>query len=363
MSKIEQLITELCPNGVEYKAIGEITDMQRGTSLTKNKAIEGNYPVISGGKEPAFYCNQFNREGETITVAGSGVGAGYIQYWNIPIFANDCFTVKGKEDISTKYVYYCMANMQECIYKTKKVGGVPHCYISDIKDFKIPVPPLEVQREIVRVLDSFTSLSAELSARKKQYEYYRDSLLSFENTKVEYKKLGEIADMGTGSSNTDEAIVGGTYPFYVRSQNPLRKNEYEFDETAIITAGDGAIGKVFHYVEGKYALHQRAYRIHIKDKNILAKYAFYYIQTKFYDYILKIGFRSSVSSIRRPMLNAFKIPVPPLEEQRKIVRVLDNFNAICSDLSAGLPAEIEARKKQYEYYRDKLLTFKELKIV
>ena len=192
MSKIEQLITELCPNGVEYKAIGEITDMQRGTSLTKNKAIEGNYPVISGGKEPAFYCNQFNREGETITVAGSGVGAGYIQYWNIPIFANDCFTVKGKEDISTKYIYYCMANMQECIYKTKKGGGIPHCHISNIKDFKIPIPPLEVQREIVRVLDNFNAicsdlsagLPAEIEARKKQYEYYRDKLLTFKELKI-----------------------------------------------------------------------------------------------------------------------------------------------------------------------------------
>ena len=173
--------------------------------------------------------------------------------------------------------------------------------------------------------------------------------------------LGKIAEIGTGSSNTNEASEDGAYPFYVRSQEPLRKDSYEYDETAIITAGDGVgVGKVFHYVEGKYALHQRAYRIHINVPDVLPKYCFYYMKNSFLPYIQKNMYQGSVSSIRRPMLIEFPVPVPSIDVQERLVDVLDNFEAICSDLNIGLPAEIEARQKQYEYYRDKLLTFKPL---
>ena len=171
-------------------------------------------------------------------------------------------------------------------------------------------------------------------------------------------QLAEIADIGTGSSNTNEGLDEGEYPFYVRSQEPLRKNEYEFDETAIITAGDGVgVGKVFHYVEGKYALHQRAYRIHINTPTVYPKYFFYYMKSAFLPYIEKTMFQGSVPSIRRPMLNAFPVPVPALDVQKRLVHVLDNFEAICSDLNICLPAEIEARQKQYVFYRDALLTY------
>ena len=140
----------------------------------------------------------------------------------------------------------------------------------------------------------------------------------------------------------------------------MRKNEYEFDETAIITAGDGVgVGKVFHFVEGKYALHQRAYRIHITSPEVLPKYYFHYMRTAFLPYIQNTMYQGSVASIRRPMLNEFPVPVPSLDVQERLINVLDNFEAICSDLNIGLPAEIEARQKQYEYYRDLLLTFAE----
>ena len=173
--------------------------------------------------------------------------------------------------------------------------------------------------------------------------------------------LCEIADISTGNSNTNEAVEDGKYPFFVRSQEPLRKNDFEYDEAAIITAGDGVgVGKVYHYIEGKYALHQRAYRIHINTSEVVPKYYFHYMKAKFLPYIQKTMFQGSVASIRRPMLNAFPVPVPPLDVQNRIVNVLDNFEKICSDLNIGLPAEIEARQKQYEYYRDKLLTFAEI---
>ena len=148
---LENLIQRYCPDGVVYKSLSIAADMKRGTSLTKQNAVEGNIPVISGGREPAFYHNVSNRVGAVITVAGSGAGAGYVQYFETPIFANDCFTLQGKKGVLTKYVYYCLSNMQERISATKKGGGVPHVHISDIEDFEIPVPPLPVQKEIVRM--------------------------------------------------------------------------------------------------------------------------------------------------------------------------------------------------------------------
>lgn len=139
----------------------------------------------------------------------------------------------------------------------------------------------------------------------------------------------------------------------------MRKNEYEYDETAIITAGDGVgVGKVFHYVSGKYALHQRTYRIHIVSEEVLPKYYYFYMKAAFLPYIQKTMFQGSVASIRRPMLNQFPVSVPSIEEQQKIIDILERFDALCNDMSDGLPAEINDRQKQYEYYREKLLTFK-----
>jgi type I restriction enzyme S subunit len=140
-------------------------------------------------------------------------------------------------------------------------------------------------------------------------------------------------------------------------------NKYEYDETAIITSGDGVgVGKIFHYIEGKYALHQRAYRIHITTDKIIPKYYFYYMKTTFYNYITKEQFKASVQSIRRPMLNKYPVPMPSIKEQQRIVAILDRFEYLCNDITSGLPAEIEARHKQYEYYRDKLLTFKKKEV-
>ena len=174
-------------------------------------------------------------------------------------------------------------------------------------------------------------------------------------------QLKDIAEIGTGSSNTNEELENGKYPFFVRSPEVRAKDEYEFDETAIITSGDGVgVGKIFHFVEGKYALHQRAYRIHITSVNVIPKYFYYYMKTTFYDYIMRNAVNSSVTSIRRKMLDDYSVPVPSLEEQQRIVDILDRFDKLCNDISEGLPAEIEARQKQYAYYRDKLLSFKEV---
>ena len=175
---------------------------------------------------------------------------------------------------------------------------------------------------------------------------------------VEFVKLEEVADIGTGSNNTVDGRNKGMYPFFVRSQEVRYMDTYEFDETAIITSGDGVgVGKIFHYIEGKYALHQRAYRIHIRDDRLFPKFYYCYMTAKFYDYISMNAFHASVTSVRRPMLNNFRVPIPPLPIQHEIVRILDNFTELTAELKKELSAELTARKKQYEYYRNVLLSF------
>ncbi len=182
MNKIEKMLKELCPDGIEWKKLGEVCKFTKGQSITGNAIIEGTIPVIAGGKMPAYYHNISNRQSNIITVSSSGANAGYVAYWDIPIFASDCFTVDvTNSKILVKYIYYNLVSRQQYIYSKKSTGGIPHVYGKDLYNILIPIPPLEVQSEIVKILDNFTELQAELQARKKQYEYYRDKLLSFDN--------------------------------------------------------------------------------------------------------------------------------------------------------------------------------------
>lgn len=168
---------------------------------------------------------------------------------------------------------------------------------------------------------------------------------------VPYMRVGDIASVGTGKSDRKDACEGGDYPFYVRSKYALRRDSYEFDEEAILIPGEGGIGEIFHYVDGKYALHQRAYRISFNLEQLDTKFAFYYFMTSFKQFILKKAVSATVTSIRKPMITDFQVPVPPVEVQREIVRILDHF----TQLEAELEAELEARRRQYEHYRHGLL--------
>ena len=188
MNRIEKLIAELCPEGVEWKKLGEVAELKRGTPITKGKIVNGEIPVIAGGRQPAYFHNEFNRIGETIVVAGSGAYAGYVSYWNKPIFVSDAFSIKAKGGIIiTKYLYYYLLNKQEVIHSKKKGSCVPHVHIGDVITFPIPLPPLSEQERIVATLDKFDALvndisqglPAEIEARRKQYEYYRNKLLTF----------------------------------------------------------------------------------------------------------------------------------------------------------------------------------------
>ena len=177
-----------------------------------------------------------------------------------------------------------------------------------------------------------------------------------DGAEVEWKPLMVLAEIGTGNSNRQDEEENGKYPFYVRSKNILRSNSFQFDETAIIIPGEGGIGDIFHYVEGKYALHQRAYRIHIISDEVNTKFLYYIMHNSFKKYILSKSVGATAISIRKPMLEKFEIPIPPLSVQTEIVRILDTLTVLTSELTS----ELILRQKQYEYYREKLLSFDSL---
>ena len=142
---------------------------------------------------------------------------------------------------------------------------------------------------------------------------------------VEYKAIKNLAEVGTGSSNGNEAQEDGEYPFFIRSQTVKRKNDWEYNEEAIIIPGEGGIGEIYHYVNGKYAIHQRVYRIHFIDSSVDVKFAFHYFRAFFKNFIMRKAVSATVKSIRKPMIEEFMLPVPSLEVQREIVRMLDSF--------------------------------------
>lgn len=387
MKNLETLINELCPEGVEFQTMEEIFEIRNGYTPSKN-----NPDFWENGTIPWFRMEDIRQNGRILSDAIQHItpaaikGKGLFPVNSIIIattatigehalviadsLANQRFTNltvrKSLTDrLLPKFVFYYMFVIDEWCKKNVNAGNFASVDMKRFKKIEFPLPPIEVQNEIVRILDKFTSLEAELEAeldcRKRQYEYYRDKLLSFNNVggqEVEWKTLGELAEIGTGSSNTKDGLSEGLYPFYTRGQEVLRKNEYEFDDEAIITAGDGVgVGKVIHYVKGKYALHQRAYRF--KPGDLLnARFLYFYMTSTFYKYVCGNSVSSSVSSLRKPRLLKYPIPLLPMQEQIRIVSILDRFESLTTSLTEGLPAEIAARRQQYEHYRDKLLTFK-----
>lgn len=174
-------------------------------------------------------------------------------------------------------------------------------------------------------------------------------------TGVLYCEMGKLAQIGTGKSNGNEAEDNGEYPFFIRSPIVKRKNCYEYDEEAIIIPGEGGVGDIFHYINGKYALHQRVYRIHFTTKDVDTRFMYYYLSANFKVFIQRKAVNATVTSIRKPMIEQFPIPLPPLPIQQEIVRILDTFTNFTAELTDKLNAELTARRKQYEYYRDELL--------
>lgn len=401
MTKLEELINELCPDGVEYKKLADVCNFNRGTSLVSKNAKSGNIPVISGGQKPAFYHNEANRTGTTITVAGSGAYAGYVSIWYEPIFVCDAFSVEPKnaDELDIKYLYHYLTNNQNKIYNKKTGAGIPHVHGKDIAKFSIPLPPLSIQSEIVHILDSFTlitaELTAELTARQKQYVFYRDYLLDFSNedvtkkipdidcTNIKYLPLEEvIISLNTGLNprkffrlNTDDAknyyvtireIKNNKIVFNDKTDRindealRLCNNRSNLDVNDILFSGTGTIGETA-LIESKpnnWNIKEGVYSIKPNSQFIISKYLMYLLQSsKVRSEYLRKAEGGTVKSIQMKKLKEIIIPVPPLSVQENIVIILDRFDKLNNDMSEGLPAEIEVRKKQYEYYRDTLLSF------
>lgn len=397
MSKLQELINKLCPNGVEYLNLGDVCEFKRGNALSSKNVIKGPVPVMAGGQKPSCYHNTPNRSGETIVVAGSGAYAGFVTYWKIPIFVSDAFSVHPNDRLLTKYVFYYLKNFQEKIHATKKGAGVPHVHGSDIAKFSIPVPPIEVQEEIVRILDSFSDyaaeLQAELQARKQQYEYYRNLLLTFNPSaygcgtddeqkdgvttweghhyKIQWKKLGEIGNICMckrilkHQTNTKSGIpfykigtFGKVADSYISEDLFMEyKKKYSFPQKGeILISASGTIGRAVIY-DGEDAYFQDSNIVWINNDEsmVLNKYLYYFYQIV--DWNVEGG---TIKRLYNTNLSNTPIPLPPLELQEKIVAILDRFETLVNDLTNGLPAEIAAVKDQYEYYRNKLLTFKKL---
>jgi type I restriction enzyme, S subunit len=380
VSKLEELIAEYCPDGVEYKSLGEVAAFNKGNVLSKSHMKEGKFPVVAGGVKPTSFCNQYNRIGETITISSSGANAGFVSYWNEPIMLTDAFSVDPVDGIIVKFLYYSLKNMQDKILNTKTGGGVPHVYGKSIAGLRIPLPPLPVQREIVRILDNFTELTEELTkeltARKKQYEYYRDKLLTF-GDEVPVVRLGDIGTIirGSGlkkSDFTDNGIrcihYGQIYTYYGTFTYDTKS--FVSPELAAklkkVNSGDIIIAVTSENIEdvckcvawlGEDDIVTGGHTAILKH-NQNPKFIAYYLQTSsFFKQKCKIAHGTKVIEVAPKELEKILIPLPPLEEQERIVAILDRFDTLCNDLTSGLPAEIEARRKQYEYYRDKLLSF------
>lgn len=369
MSKIEDLIKRYCPDGVEWKKIRDVYVRLRGTPITAGKMKEiadenGDIRVFAGGKTVIDTFEKDIPDANVIRVPAVLVQSrGIIDfvYYDKPFtFKNEMWAYTHEDEMCVKYLYYVLKNhLRKFKNEASGMGSMPQISLGVTEDFVIPIPPRPVQDEIVRILDKFTELEKELEKelelRRKQYEWYRDKLLTFDGG-VEWKRLGDVAEICTGSRNTQDAVENGRYDFFVRSQIPLKLDEYDYDDESVVTAGDGVgVGKVFHITHGKYALHQRAYRIHPLDKFVLnVKYLYYVFSNNFYDYIMMQKYNGSVASVRLPMLKEFEIPVPSLTEQERIVKILDKFDTLTTSLTSGLPAEIKLRKQQYEYYRDYL---------
>jgi type I restriction enzyme S subunit len=376
MSRIDELIAELCPNGVEFKALGDIASLERGRSITKEQVTVGEIPVIAGGRTAAYMHGESNRDGQTIVIAGSGAYAGFVSWWEGPIYVSDAFSVKPNgSELLARYCYHWLISQQEVLHSMKKGGGVPHVYAKDAARLKIPVPPLEVQREIVRILDKFTQLEAdleaELEARRRQYQYYQQELLSFSNDEAKWMFIGDIGrvSMCKRIFKSETSEVGeipffkiGTFgkrpdAFISRKLFDEYRSKYSFPKTGdVLISAAGTIGRTVVY-DGNPAYFQDSNIVWIDNDEsvVLNAYLQYWYRV--------IEWSTDGGTIRRlynENIRRARIAVPSQDAQGRIVAFLDKFDALVNDLSSGLPAELAARRKQYEYYRDRLLTFKEV---
>lgn len=378
MKYIEKLLPAA---GVEWKKLGEVCFIKTGKGITKkDAATDGKYPIISGGKTPMGYIDVFNRQANTVTVSRVGANAGFVSYITECFYLNDkCFSAVPKEScpVIGRFLYYALKSQEKRLSALQSEGGVPTINTRKLGSILIPIPPLHVQQEIVRILDKFTELETELDLRKQQYERYRDQLLSPDKGFTVWKQIGEIFEIRNGytpSKANADFWTNGTIPWY--RMEDLRANERILEDSiqhitpqaikgkglfkagSIILATSATIGE--HALINTDAMaNQRFTNFSIRKSladSLIPKFIYYYFFV--IDEWCKQNVNvSSFPSVDIERLKSVLFPIPPLHVQQRIVSVLDKFHTLTTSISEGLPRELELRKQQYAYYRDQLLAF------
>ena len=394
MNRLNELLERFCSNGVKYKELNEIAHYAK-KRIDATEIDENTYVGVENllqNKQGKTVASKVPNSGKVIQFEIGDILIGNIRPYLKKIWLADCMggtngdvlviQINDCTQIIPEFLYHVMSSEKFFLYDVQNSKGakMPRGDKKAVMKYKIPLPHLEVQREIVHILDSFTlltaELTAELTARKKQYDFYRDKLLTFGND-IPILPLKDVVKKScsgaTPAKGNAEYYDGGAIP-WIRTQD-VRFNEITevdsfitekaVEETAAkwipencvivaisgATAGRCAINKI------KATTNQHCLNMQIDAEKALYKYVYYCICSKQDELVSKKqGARGDLNS---SLILGTKIPVPKLEIQKKIVHVLDNFESICTDLNIGLPAEIEARQKQYEYYRDLLLTFAE----
>ena len=405
MSKLDELLRELCPDGVEYKRFDEVCTLNARIGwqrLTKAEYMsKGDYLLITGTDftetheidySTCVYVTEERYKQDSkiqlkngdilITKDGTLGKVAQVKGLEMPATLNGgVFVVRCKDgSLENRFIlHYLLSNHFQSVVEQQKTGStISHLTQTLFSRLMIPIPPLEIQREIVRILDNFTELTAELTARKTQYNYYRDYLLSYKDNVKKYT-IAELADtnIGLATSVTQHKRNSGVVLIHNSDIQPnkvvLKSIEYVSEEFAeknkkkvlrkgdIITVHTGDVGTsavIDDAFDGAIGFTTITTRIRDR-KEITPEYLCHYLNSHQCKRDIESMTISDRNNLNQKSYEKLTVPVPPLDVQNRIVNVLDNFEKICSDLNIGLPAEIEARQKQYEYYRDKLLTFAE----
>lgn len=392
MSHLEKLLEGV---EVEWKPLESVCSVLKGKQLNKTELTElGEYPAYNGGINYSGFTNKFNVDKDTTIISQGGASAGFVQFVIREFWANaHCYYLKPDLTmVENKYVYYFIKSKQSDLMNFQFGAGIPALKSDVIKKLQIPIPcpknpekSLKIQKEIVRVLDTFTELTTELTtelkARKQQYSYYREQLLTFDETEVKHlpmdnENVGEFI-RGKRFVKTDmisEGVpcihYGEMYTHYdtwadktksfVSKELVEKKNlrRAEKGDVVLVAAGETIedIGKGTAWLGEEGVVIHDACFYYKSDLN--PKYVAYFTRTRqFHDQIKKHIRTGKISAINAAGLGKAIIPIPSIEEQERIVTILDKFDVLTTSISEGLPKEIDLRKKQYEYYREKLLTF------
>jgi hypothetical protein len=377
---------------VQWKTLGEVITLEKGKQLNKSLLKgSGEYPAYNGGLTYSGFTDKYNYSENKTIISQGGASAGFVNFITTKFYANaHCYVVLPNIDVvENKYVYYLLKMNQENLINRQLGAGIPSLHTEDILGILIPIPPLEVQREIVRILDKFTELEAELEAelecRRKQYGYYRDKLLSEEYLSargvVEWKMLGEVVDIVgrigfRGYTNKDfvekqqgaitispaniknQSLIIDDTCKYISWEKYEESPEIKVEVGDILLAKTASVGKVALVNSLEYPATINPQLVLLKRCKILPAYLCYYMTSFAFQNILRRNTSSgTVPNISQSLIKKLLIPIPPLSVQREVVRILDKFDTLTTSISEGLPREIKLRRKQYEYYREQLLNF------